>query len=110
MNNNTATENANTVRETETQTIPAILTIPDAGTPAETEALRAMRESYEAQLKALRDEQAKAREEHAKQIREILMSGRTSAACTDDQSADEETEEERIERVAREIANKILTR
>lgn len=102
--NNTATENTNTVRETETQTIP------DAGTPAETEALRAMRESYEAQLKAQRDEQAKAREEHAKQIREILMSGRTSKACTDDQSDDEETEEERIERVARGIANKILTR
>ena len=109
MNNSTGTE-VNTVREIEMQTIPAVLTIPDAGTPAETEALRAMRESYEAQLKALRDEQAKAREEHAKQIREILMSGRTSAAHTDDQSDDEETEKERIERVARGIANKILTR
>lgn len=80
-------------------------------TPEETEALRAMRESYEAQLAALRQEQAKAREEHAKQIREILLSGgnkRSEKGPTADE--EEETEEEHVARAAREIADKILKR
>lgn len=80
-------------------------------TPAETEALRAMRESYEAQLAALRQEQANAREEHAKQIREILLSGgnkRSEKGPTADE--EEETEEEHVARAAREIADKILKR
>lgn len=81
----------------------------EPGTPAETEALRAMRESYEAQLQTLREEMANTREEHAKQIREILLSGRKpqKEAPADEE---EETEEEHVQSVARAIADKILKR
>ena len=82
---------------------------PAPGTPEETEALRAMRESYEAQLAARDKEMAEARAEHAKQIREILMTGKAPAPASDD-ADNEETDEEHTARVAREIANKILKR
>lgn len=83
---------------------------PAPGTPEETEAMRAMRESYEAKLAARDKEMAEARAEHAKQIREILMTGKAPAPASDDADGEEETDEEHTARVAREIANKILKR
>lgn len=89
--------------------VKAMLTV-TPGTPEETEAMRAMRESYEAQLAARDREMAEARAEHAKQIREILMTGKAPAPASDDADEKEETDEEHTARVAREIANKILKR
>lgn len=89
--------------------VKAMLTV-TPGTPEETEAMRAMRESYEAQLAARDKEMAEARAEHAKQIREILMTGKAPAPASDDADEKEETDEEHTARVAREIANKILKR
>lgn len=60
----------------------------------ETEAIKALKESYEAQLTELKETIKIKDAEHAKQIKEILQSGTQNDAPVERQTEQEVTEEE----------------
>lgn len=73
----------------------------------ETEAIKALKETYEAQINELKDTIKQKDAEHAKQIKEILQSGTQNDAPVERQPEQEVNEEEAMcERILKNIRQK----